>query len=178
MPQSRHRKIVRARKRPKGYTPIKEVATTTTGRNDFNANTLAIVLVALAVLVGGYFIYTRAGGGGAEVTLPSGLKYVETAAGTGPGAQLGQTLSVKYTGKLQSGKVFDSSDLHGGKPYDFVMGRNSVIKGWEEGMKDMKVGAKRTLTIPPALGYGAAGSPPNIPPNATLVFDVELVSLK
>jgi len=108
---------------------------------------------------------------------PSGLEYTETLAGTGAQALAGQTVRVHYTGKLTNGKVFDSSYTRG-EPIEFKLGAGRVIKGWDEGIALMKVGGKATLTIPPELGYGARGAGGVIPPNATLVFDVELVSVK
>jgi FKBP-type peptidyl-prolyl cis-trans isomerase len=108
---------------------------------------------------------------------PSGLEYIETQAGTGAQAAAGKTVSVHYTGKLTNGKVFDSS-LTRGTPIEFKLGAGHVIKGWDEGIALMKVGGKATLTIPPQLGYGERGAGGVIPPNATLIFDVELVSVK
>jgi FKBP-type peptidyl-prolyl cis-trans isomerase len=108
---------------------------------------------------------------------PSGLEYIETQAGTGAQAAAGKTVSVHYTGKLTNGKVFDSS-LTRGTPIEFKLGAGRVIKGWDEGIALMKVGGKATLTIPPQLGYGERGAGGVIPPNATLIFDVELVSVK
>jgi FKBP-type peptidyl-prolyl cis-trans isomerase len=107
----------------------------------------------------------------------SGLEYIETVAGTGAQAAAGKTVSVHYTGKLTNGKVFDSS-LTRGTPIEFKLGAGRVIKGWDEGIALMKVGGKATLTIPPELGYGERGAGGVIPPNATLIFDVELVSVK
>ena len=107
----------------------------------------------------------------------SGLEYVETLAGTGAQAAAGKTVSVHYTGKLTNGKVFDSS-LTRGTPIEFKLGAGRVIKGWDDGIALMKVGGKATLTIPPQLGYGERGSGGVIPPNATLIFEVELVSVK
>jgi FKBP-type peptidyl-prolyl cis-trans isomerase len=107
----------------------------------------------------------------------SGLEYVETLAGTGAQAAAGKTVSVHYTGKLTNGKVFDSS-ITRGQPIEFKLGTGRVIKGWDEGIALMKVGGKATLTIPPELGYGERGAGGAIPPNATLIFDVELVSMK
>jgi peptidylprolyl isomerase len=95
--------------------------------------------------------------------------------GTGASPRKGQKVSVHYTGKLMNGTTFDSSV---DKPYEFVIGTGRVIKGWDEGIMSMKVGGKRRLIIPPNLGYGAVGSPPTIPPNATLDFDVELLGIK
>jgi FKBP-type peptidyl-prolyl cis-trans isomerase len=107
----------------------------------------------------------------------SGLEYIETLAGTGAQAAAGKTVSVHYTGKLTNGKVFDSS-LTRGTPIEFKLGAGRVIKGWDEGIALMKVGGKATLTIPPELGYGERGAGGVIPPNATLIFEVELVSVK
>ena len=97
--------------------------------------------------------------------------------GTGAEAKNGNLVEVNYTGKLADGKVFDSS-IPRGQPIPFTLGIGQVIPGWDQGILGMKVGGKRTLTIPPNLGYGANGYPPVIPPNATLYFDVELVSVK
>jgi FKBP-type peptidyl-prolyl cis-trans isomerase len=108
---------------------------------------------------------------------PSGLEYTETQTGTGAQAAAGKTVSVHYTGKLTNGKVFDSS-LTRGTPIEFKLGAGRVIKGWDEGIALMKVGGKATLTIPPELGYGDRGAGSVIPPNATLIFEVELVSVK
>ena len=107
----------------------------------------------------------------------SGLEYVETEAGTGAQAKAGDTVRVHYTGKFLDGKVFDSS-LSRGEPLEFPLGKGRVIRGWDEGIALMKVGGKATLTIPPQLAYGESGAGGVIPPNATLLFDVELVGIK
>jgi len=113
--------------------------------------------------------------GGQEVTMPNGLKYLDMVVGTGAVAETGKMVTVHYTGWLTDGTKFDSS-VDRGQPYPFQLGRGAVIKGWDEGVKGMRVGGKRKLTIPPDLGYGAGGNGP-IPPNATLVFDVELLGV-
>ena len=106
----------------------------------------------------------------------SGLEYIEVEAGTGAQAEAGKTVSVHYTGKFQDGKVFDSS-ISRGEPISFPLGAGRVIKGWDEGIALMKVGGKAQLVIPPHLAYGESGAGGVIPPHATLVFDVELVSV-
>ena len=113
---------------------------------------------------------------GAQQTKPSGLKYEEIKEGTGEVATAGKNVSVHYTGWLTNGTKFDSSKDRG-QPFDFPLGGGRVIKGWDEGVKGMKVGGVRKLTIPPELGYGARGAGGVIPPNATLVFEVELLKV-
>lgn len=111
----------------------------------------------------------------------SGLKFIDSTPGTGAEAKSGQTVSVHYTGWLyeggKKGAKFDSS-VDRGEPFDFSLGAGRVIKGWDEGVAGMKIGGKRTLIIPPDLGYGSRGAGTAIPPNATLVFDVELLAVK
>jgi peptidylprolyl isomerase len=118
---------------------------------------------------------------GKPVTTSSGLQMIDTQAGTGASPKQGQTAVVHYTGYLNDngnkGKKFDSS-VDRGQPFEFPIGQGRVIKGWDEGVASMKVGGKRTLIIPPALGYGASGAGGVIPPNATLIFDVELLGVK
>jgi FKBP-type peptidyl-prolyl cis-trans isomerase FkpA len=112
-----------------------------------------------------------------EITMPDGLKYTDEQVGTGAEAQAGKTVFVHYTGWLLDGTKFDSSRDRN-QPFSFPLGRGQVIKGWDEGVAGMKVGGKRTLVIPPELGYGARGAGGVIPPNATLKFDVELLDVK
>ena len=117
-------------------------------------------------------------GAGAEVTTPSGLKYQDLVLGDGAVAESGKRVSVHYTGWLTDNTKFDSS-LDRGKPFEFVLGQGQVIRGWDEGVKGMRVHGKRRLTIPSDLGYGAAGAGGGqIPPNATLIFEVELLDVK
>jgi FKBP-type peptidyl-prolyl cis-trans isomerase len=113
---------------------------------------------------------------GEQMKTASGLEYIEVEAGSGTQAEAGKTVSVHYTGKFQDGRVFDSS-IPRGEPITFKLGAGNVIKGWDEGIALMKVGGKAQLIIPPALAYGERGAGGVIPPNATLVFDVELVSV-
>jgi FKBP-type peptidyl-prolyl cis-trans isomerase FkpA len=109
--------------------------------------------------------------------MPDGLKYTEDQVGTGTEATKGKTVSVHYTGWLLDGTKFDSSRDRN-QPFSFALGQGRVIKGWDEGVAGMKVGGKRTLVIPPDLGYGARGAGGVIPPNATLKFEVELLEVK
>ncbi len=114
-------------------------------------------------------------------TTPSGLQIIDTSEGTGATPKSGQTCVMHYTGWLhkdgEKGAKFDSSHDRG-QPFEFPIGTGRVIKGWDEGVASMKVGGKRTLIIPPALGYGARGAGGVIPPNATLIFEVELLDVK
>ena len=116
-----------------------------------------------------------------EATTPSGLRIIDVKPGIGPVPQAGQTVTVNYTGWLfvdgKKGKKFDSS-LDNGEPFSFTLGQGQVIKGWDEGLATMHIGGKRTLIIPPDLGYGARGAGSDIPPGATLIFDVDLLGAK
>ena len=118
---------------------------------------------------------------GKTMTTETGLKFTDTTVGTGASPQKGQTCVMHYTGWLseegKKGKKFDSS-VDRNEPFEFPIGQRKVIAGWDEGVASMKVGGKRTLIIPPALGYGARGAGGVIPPNATLMFDVELLEVK
>ena len=114
-----------------------------------------------------------------EVTTPTGLKYTDLTPGTGREAKKGDTVEVHYTGWLATRSKDDPFDSSvGGRPFVFPLGGGRVIKGWDEGVAGMKVGGKRTLVIPPQLGYGARGAGGVIPPKATLKFDVELLSTR
>lgn len=127
-----------------------------------------------------YVLYRVKLNGGSSmdtINTPSGLKYVVLQPGTGATATAGQTVSVHYTGWLENGTKFDSS-VDRGQAFEFPLGAGRVIKGWDEGVAGMKVGEKRKLTIPAELGYGSRGAGGAIPPNATLIFDVELLGVK
>jgi peptidylprolyl isomerase len=137
---------------------------------------IAIVIIAALAIAALIFLVTR-GGNSDPVTTASGLKYVDLVEGDGPSPQPGQMTTVHYTGTLENGTKFESS-LDSGKPYEFKIGTGAVIKGWDEGIMTMKAGGKRKLIIPPNLGYGPQGSPPKIPPNATMIFEVELLGIR
>lgn len=111
-----------------------------------------------------------------EKITDSGLKYEDLQAGDGDEAAAGNRVTVHYTGWLLDGDKFDSS-VDRSEPFVFTLGKGMVIRGWDEGVAGMKVGGKRRLTIPPQLGYGSQGAGGVIPPNATLVFDVELLAV-
>ncbi len=143
---------------------------------------------ALAALIGasGVSLVVAPSGAAAQtmgktMTTASGLQIIDTVAGTGATPKQGQTCVMHYTGWLyengKKGKKFDSS-VDRNEPFEFPLGKHQVIAGWDEGVATMKVGGKRTLIIPPQLGYGARGAGGVIPPNATLMFDVELLAVK
>jgi len=115
--------------------------------------------------------------GAPPVPAPTKLETEDLVVGKGREAKVGDAVRVQYTGTLLSGVKFDSSYDHGGEPFKFTIGQSQVIKGWDQGVPGMKIGGKRRLRIPPDLAYGAAGSPPTIPANAALVFEVELVAI-
>jgi peptidylprolyl isomerase len=142
---------------------------------------LSVALAGATLLAAGATTPAAAQTSGSTMTTASGLKIQDTEVGTGATPQAGQTCVMHYTGWLYEngakGQKFDSS-LDRGQPFEFPIGRGRVIKGWDEGVASMKVGGKRTLIIPPELGYGARGAGGVIPPNATLLFEVELLAVK
>jgi FKBP-type peptidyl-prolyl cis-trans isomerase len=177
LPKSRKRRVIKARKGTGSLAGREQ--SRSQKRSGNITRTIALALV-LALVAGGliYFFASRRANGGKEVTTASGLKYIDLVEGSGPSPQTGQTVYVQYTGTLENGRKFDSSYDHGGQPVPFPIGVGRVIKGWDEGLMTMKVGGKRRLIVPPALGYGPTGQPPKIPGNSTLIFDVELVDVK
>jgi peptidylprolyl isomerase len=154
-----------------------------------------IVLVVLLALITAGIVYLITAGSGSRsssttstsspsvggfenaTTTASGLKYIEEREGTGAFPQTGQNVTVHYTGTLTNGTEFDSS-RNKGAPYTYRLGTDPMIPGWDEAVRSMKVGSRRKLLIPPALGYGAMGRPPLIPGNSTLIFDLELLDAK
>lgn len=140
-------------------------------RSGWRSVFIAVFIIGCAVMLSGCGQKT-----GTEVTTQSGLKYIDEVVGTGEKPRLGKTVIVQYTGTLTDGTKFDSS-LDRNQPYEFRIGTGSVIRGWDEGILSMHVGGKRRLIVPPDLGYGSQGKG-KIPPNATLLFEIELVGIK
>jgi hypothetical protein len=176
VPQSRHRKINKARKRPR--VAPSTVSANPQPRNDRNLRIGAIILVVALAVAAAAYVFTRRGTqAGSEVTTDTGLKIQDLRVGDGASPQPGQTITVHYIGWLENGKEFNNS-YTGGRPIDFKIGTGAVIKGWDEGLMTMKVGGKRKLTIPSNLAYGAQGRPPAIPPNSNLTFEIELLGIK
>jgi len=160
-------------------------------KNIYIAVAVAVIVVAVFIFLG---FFGMTGTGQTAPTTPASsaqallndisktgsvtsLKTVDVTVGTGDEAATGDTLSVKYTGVLPDGTVFDATDLHGGQPFTFTLGAGQVIKGWDQGVLGMRVGGTRLVAIPPELGYGA-NSMGKIPANASLIFQVELVSVQ
>ena len=141
----------------------------------------ALTIASAVALADGTSTSAAAQAQGTVMTTASGLQITDSTAGTGASPQKGQRCVMHYTGWLYNngakGAKFDSS-VDRGQPFEFVIGVGQVIKGWDEGVASMKVGGKRTLIIPPELGYGARGAGGVIPPGATLMFDVELLGVK
>ena len=154
--------------------PAKGRGATTQSSSKSNTWTIIILCVALAII--GVTLWKYFSAAGSETTTGSGLKYVDEVVGTGESPSPGKNVTVHYTGRLEDGTKFDSS-VDRGQPYEFTIGVGQVIKGWDEGVMTMKVGGKRKLIVPPDLGYGSDSSDP-IPPNSTLIFEVELLGVR
>lgn len=137
---------------------------------------LLIISGVIAVVLGSYFILTNNKNNNMNIKNAQGVEIEILKEGTGDVAKPGDTVSVHYTGNLADGTKFDSS-LDRGEPFSFVLGSGYVIRGWDIGVEGMKMGEKRKLTIPPELGYGSSGAGGLIPPNATLIFEVELLGI-
>ena len=157
-------------------------------KNTVIAVVLAVVVVILFIMLG-FFGLKGVGAGPAPLTGPqalleelaanggvSELRIYEIAPGTGEDAEAGDTIFVRYIGVLPDGTVFDSTDAHGGEPFSFTLGASNVIQGWHQGLMGVQKGQRLLLPIPPELGYGAGGQGP-IPPNSTLIFDIEVVDI-
>jgi hypothetical protein len=178
VPQSRHRNINKARKIPRVPHSNPTVASSKPLANR-NLQVGAIILVAVIAIAAVAYLITRRGStqGGAEVVTPSGLKIQDLTIGDGASPKPGQTVTVHYIGWLEDGTEFNNSHKPApGRPAQFRMGQ--LIKGWDEGLSTMRVGGKRILYVPSNLAYGPKGSPPNIPPNANLKFEIELLGVR
>ncbi len=151
------------------------------GTKNRNLTLVALAVIAVvAMFVVGYLLKHRRGStgtSGPEITTASGLKYVDLVVGSGVSPQKGQTVTVNYSGTLEDGTKVDSS-FDRGRPANFRIGVAAVIPGWDEGVMSMKVGGKRKLFIPSELGYGLMGKKPRVPPNANLIFEIELLGVQ
>jgi peptidylprolyl isomerase len=179
VPTSRHRKIERARKRPRVAASNPSALATKPSPSDQKKKLIAIIVTAaVAAFVAVYVISTfRSTKAAPEVTTASGLKYQDVKVGDGPSPAMGQTVSAHYIGRLENENGKEFNNFTTGKPIDFKLGPG-LIPGWNEALPTMKVGGKRRLWIPSKLAYGPAGKPPAIPPNANLYFEIELVGVK
>ena len=176
MPQSRHRKINK-RKRERKERAASSHGPSITKSKNFRIG-IIILIAVLTLSAVAYLFINRPGRAGSEITTASGLKYIDEKVGDGPSPKAGQTVTVHYIGTVPStGKEFENSYKRR-QPADFKIGVGEVIKGWDEGLMTMKVGGKRKLIIPGDLAYGKFGRPPDIPPNATLEFVIELLGVK
>ena len=165
MPKSRQRKSGKHRSNTKSVYSQQQASPSTTWK-------VAIgVVVGLVILGAAFFVFR---GGAPEIKTASGLRYIDLVKGTGATPQPGQTVTVNYIGTLADGTKFDSS-YDRNQPYVTRLAPTSVIQGWVEGLATMRVGGKRKLIIPPELGYGAKGYGSSIPPDATLIFEIELL---
>lgn len=136
----------------------------------------ATVIIAALLAVPAFAAQVAKKDGAKTVTTASGLKYIDVVVGKGASPTAGKQVTVHYTGTLENGRKFDSS-VDRNQPFSFTIGVGQVIPGWDEGVMTMKVGGKRKLIIPSRLGYGSRGAGGVIPPNATLLFDVELLAV-
>jgi hypothetical protein len=176
LPQSRKRRTAR-RTHPNRTSFGAQDKTQRHARQNRTRLIAVVIIVLLAAGAAAYlFVPGLPGRTGAEVTTPSGLKYTDLVVGTGASPRPGQTAVVHYTGTLTDGTKFDSS-RDKGQPMSFVFKTQPMIPGWDEGVSTMKVGGRRKLVVPPALGYGPRANG-LIPPNSTLVFDIELLDVK
>ena len=136
---------------------------------------MIVLIVAVAAAAVAYLVANRKGQAGSEITTDSGMKYVDLKVGNGATPRMGQRVQVHYFGKLENGSEFENS-YKLGRPAEFNIGPG-LIPGWNEALQTMKVGGKRRIVLPPKLAYGAKGSPPRIPPNSTLTFEIELLGV-
>lgn len=185
MPESRRRKVYKARKRPRVQSS-NSVSNASQSSSPYKWNgirdwRIGVAILVAAVVIGGVvYVITRNNKPpqtAYELTTPSGLKIHDEKVGDGPSPKMGQMVRVHYIGRFENGKEFNNSHkVNNGEPAEFRLG--GVIQGWNEALQSMKVGGKRTIFVPSKLAYGPAGKPPDIPPNANLEFDIELLGIK